>query len=175
MNRLLTPLVTAAATLALAAPAAACEGEALVPNAENLKQVRQATLCLVNVERRSRGLAGLRSNRKLAAAARRHSRMMAHRDFFDHVSPTGSTMVARITRVGYESWASLGENLAWGTGHLSIPKAIVRGWMNSPGHRENILRATFREIGIGVVPGTPVSLGSAERGATYTTNFGVRR
>ena len=178
MNRLLlTPLLTVAATLALAAPAAAaaCEGENLVPNAENLKQVRKATLCLLNGERRSSGLGGLRSNRRLTAAARRHSRTMARRDFFDHTSPTGSTMVARVTRVGYDRWASLGENIAWGTEHLATPKAIVRGWMNSPGHRANILRGTFREIGIGIVPGAPVNLGPGERGATYTTDFGVRR
>jgi len=84
-------------------------------------------------------------------------------------------MVGRVSSAGYNRWASLCENIAWGTEHLATPKGIVRGWMNSPGHRANILRGTFREIGIGIVVGAPTRLGPGERGATYTTDFGVRR
>jgi uncharacterized protein YkwD len=176
MPRLLaTTLSTAAATLALAAPAMACEGADLIPDAGNGKQVRQATLCLLNAERAQHGLGKLRQNERLRKAARRHSRAMVKRGFFEHTSPTGSTMVGRVSRAGYRSWASLGENIAWGSGHLATPGAIVRGWMNSPGHRDNILRGRFREIGIGVVAGAPTRLHPGEQGATYTTDFGVRR
>ena len=173
--RLATPLLTVTATLALAAPAAACEGASLVPDRANLEQVRKATLCLLNAERSSEGLQRLRANHKLQRAARGHSRTMVRRGFFDHTSPTGSTMTGRISRAGYRRWASLGENIAWGTGRLGTPEAIVEAWMNSPGHRANILRPTFREIGIGVVVGAPTQLGAGENGATYTTDFGVRR
>jgi len=64
----------------------------------------------------------------------------------------------------------VGENIAYGSGDRSSPRSIGAAWMNSPPHRANILRASFREIGIGLASGTPVSV----RGATYTTDFGQR-
>jgi hypothetical protein len=80
----------------------------------------------------------------------------------------------RIKRTGYirddRPWR-VGENLAWGTGALATPGAIVRAWMNSPGHRENILNAHYREIGVGVVPGNPARTDGA--GGTYATAFGT--
>jgi uncharacterized protein YkwD len=84
-------------------------------------------------------------------------------------------MAARILRTGYarnQGW-SLGENIAWGTGDLGTAGSIQRAWMESPGHRANILRPQFREIGIGIAVGAPVPGG--DEGATYTTDFGVRR
>lgn len=170
-----TSLLTLAATLAVAAPAAACDGAGLQPRKGNLSEIRSATLCLINQERSKRGLAKLHASRKLRKAAQRHSRNMAKRNFFDHTSPAGSTMVARITRAGYRSWASLGENIAWGSGNLATPRAIVRGWMRSPGHRQNMLRPGFREVGVGISFGLPVRARRGETGATYTTDFGVRR
>jgi hypothetical protein len=65
----------------------------------------------------------------------------------------------------------LGENLAWGTGGLATPGAIMQAWMNSPGHRENILNPDFREVGIGVVAGNPAAADGY--GATYATEFGA--
>jgi uncharacterized protein YkwD len=98
--------------------------------------------------------------------------------FFDHTSPSGSSMVDRIRRTGYtkraRSWA-LGENIAWGSGSLATAAEIHRGWMHSPGHRANILQRSFREIGIGIETGLPVRLSAAQSGATYTTDFGFRR
>ena len=66
----------------------------------------------------------------------------------------------------------MGENLASGEETAGTPHEIVEGWMNSPGHRANILRPEFREIGIGLAyePPQPVS----GRVAVYTTNFGGR-
>ena len=66
----------------------------------------------------------------------------------------------------------LGENLEWGTGALATPRGALESWMKSPGHRANILRRSFRELGVGVVLGVPVG---DTAGATYTVDFGVRR
>jgi uncharacterized protein YkwD len=134
-------------------------------------EVRVATLCLINAERRARGLAPLRQDRRLAAAGRRHARDMVRARYFAHDSRSGSEFHERIVRTGYARGrrATLGENLAWGTGAYAAPRRIVEGWMNSPGHRANILRRDFREIGIAVVAGTPRV---GRDGATYATEFG---
>jgi uncharacterized protein YkwD len=172
---------TILAVLALLAPAAsspaaaACRGEERLPAADTVTQARKATLCLLNAERRRHGAPRLRQNARLRRAAVRHSRAMVRQRFFSHVAPSGSTMVARIVNAGYRRWVSLGENIAWGSGTLAAPAAVVRGWMHSPGHRENLLNPRFREIGIGIVPGAPKSLHPGQTAATYTTNFGVRR
>lgn len=174
LPRLTTALLALAAVLVMAAPAsAACPGADLVPAKGNIKKVRKATLCLINAERRSHGLRKLRGHAKLVRAARRHSRDMVRRGYFEHTSPQGSTMSARVSRAGYSRWASLGENIAWGSGSLSTPHSIVRSWMNSSGHRANILHSRFREIGVGIALGAPQR--TSGRAATYTTDFGVRR
>jgi len=155
-----------------------CANTDLKPTRANLDLVRDAVLCLHNRERASRGLPRLKENPKLRRAAARHSDNMVSASFFDHTSPSGSTMVDRIRRTGYtsraRSWA-LGENIAWGSGRLATPAQIHRSWMNSSGHRANILQRSFREIGIGIETGLPVRLSAAQSGATYTTDFGYRR
>lgn len=176
---LLSPVLLACIALALpaAASAAECENAELMPSRENVAQVKQATLCLLNAERRSQGLARLRSDGQLAKAARRFSAHMVRERFFDHVSPSGSTLSSRVRGTSYlrgrvRSW-SLGENLAWGAGKRATPRSIVDAWMKSPGHRANILDERFRHIGIGVVIGAPQDVGSMPA-ATYTTDFGFR-
>ena len=95
--------------------------------------------------------------------------------FFEHTTPEGVTMVDRILRAKYvredEGWA-LGENLAWGTGSYGTPRGAVEAWMDSPGHRANILKRSFRDMGVGIVLGVPVSDAA---GTTYTVDFGVAR
>ena len=170
----------AGATAASSSPKAKrsqqCANTELVPDAGNVAAVRAAVLCLHNRERAERGLAPLRENPRLRRAAEGHSDNMVRAQFFDHTSPSGADMVDRILATGYArntGW-SLGENIAWGTGHLGTAGEIQRAWMRSPGHRANILRRQFREIGIGIAVGAPVdSAGLA--GATYTADFGVRR
>jgi uncharacterized protein YkwD len=167
------------AVLALAAPAGAsaatCSRADLAPSASGLAAARATTLCLVNDERTSHGLRPLSSNPRLVKAAREHSRDMVARHYFDHVAPGGSDLVTRLRHVHYISrrisWA-IGENIAWGTGSDATPQAIVEAWMESPGHRANILSTEFREAGIGVEPGLPETL--HEPGATYTLDFGRR-
>jgi hypothetical protein len=97
---------------------------------------------------------------------------MVQQAFFAHESPDGGTLVQRLTGVGYlhggDDWV-VGENIGWGQGPLSTPRAMVNAWMNSAGHRENILADDYREIGLGLAMGTP---SDRSWGATYTTDFG---
>jgi len=135
----------------------------------------RTTVCLLNRERRAHGLGKLRLNRRLSAAAKRHTRDMVRRRYFDHVSRGGRDVVDRLRNSGYISRAAswvVGENLAWGSGSRGTPRAIVRSWMHSPGHRRNILTPRFREIGIGIAFATPTR--SSSGGGTYTTTFGAR-
>lgn len=169
--------LTCLASLAVAIPAQACTDVNVEPDVLGAKRAAEVATCLVNVERTKRGLPKLKANKKLEKAATKYARLMVSRQFFDHVSPGGSTPVKRIKATGYMSGAlgwSVGENLAWGTGDLATPKNIVRSWMNSPGHRANILRRGFRELGMGVAEGAPVDLYDDEFGGTYVTSFGAR-
>jgi uncharacterized protein YkwD len=153
---------------------ASCANADLMPTAGNLSDVQVATLCLLNGERADAGLRPLSQNAALAKAALVQSKAMVADQFFDHLGKDGSDPVSRIRKAGYipavGTW-TVGENLAWGTGTLSTPKGVVGAWMKSQGHRENILRPTFKEIGFGIVAGNPRS--RSGDGATYATTFGV--
>jgi uncharacterized protein YkwD len=74
---------------------------------------------------------------------------MAEQNFFSHTAPEGDTMVDRV-RSARIFYFAVGENLFKGTNLRQPAVDAVEGWMNSPGHRENILRAEYREMGIGV-------------------------
>jgi uncharacterized protein YkwD len=154
-----------------------CTDAQLRPSAANLSLIDAATLCLVNRERTSRGLSALRADTDLQHAAQTHSVEMAAGDYFDHIAPTGSTPLSRMRAAGYifssHIGYAIGENIAWATLWLATPKAIVAGWMASPGHRANILDSSFRETGIGVSPHPVSSLAHGQSGAIYTQDFGV--
>ena len=171
-STLIAGLATAALLPAAPPQAAPCANADTVPGLVNGKQVRQATLCLINVKRRSAGRKPLRHNAGLALAGRRHARDMVRRRYFAHDSKAGRSFDDRIRSAGYlrgaRGGAVMGENLGWGSGSLATPRAMVRSWMRSPGHRANILRPAFREVGIAVVTKTPGGSG----GATYATEFG---
>jgi len=167
-----------ALALPASASAATCANADLMPDASNFAGVKKATLCLLNEERSARGLSRLTPNGQLGKAAQRYSASMVRQRFFDHVSPSGSTLDSRVRRgTSYLrgsvcSW-SLGENIAWGAGDRATPRKIVRFWMNSSGHRRNILDRRFRHIGIGVATGAPDDV-QGQPAATYTTDFGSR-
>jgi uncharacterized protein YkwD len=152
-----------------------CADADLEATGENLGRIRDAILCLHNKVRAEHDLPALRENRRLRKAALGHSKDMVQDRFFEHTTPDGVTMVDRILKAKYvredEGWV-LGENLAWGTGSLGTPRGAVDAWMNSPGHRANVLKKAYRELGVGVVVGVPVSDAA---GATYTVDFGARR
>lgn len=169
-------LAAAVAVCALAAPASAladCPGADVVPDAGSLTSAGQSTLCLLNEQRAGQGLRALTEDKRLTDASVAYSKRMVAEQFFDHVAPNGSSLVQRLTGVGYISddvnW-SAGENIAWGQGDLSTPRSIVTAWMNSPGHRANILNGDFTQIGLGLAVGSPVD---PAWGATYTTDFGA--
>ncbi len=153
-----------------------CPNTQLRPSRQDLALIRTATLCLVNRERLSHGMAALAPNAHLEAAAQGHSADMAAGDYFEHDGRHGDTPLSRMrasgyifsSRIGY----AVGENIAWATLGLSTPNAIVSSWMTSPGHRANILDATFRETGIGVSPHPLASLAHGQSGAIYTQDFG---
>ncbi len=122
----------------------------------------------INRVRSARGLPQLQVGPRLQAAARAHSRAMARSGSFTH-----GNWYYRLRRFGVRGRV-LGENIAWGVGHLGSPRQIMRAWMNSPGHRANILNRRFREVGIGIVFHAPRGSAAAVA-ATYTTTFGYRR
>jgi uncharacterized protein YkwD len=111
---------------------------------------------------------------RLQLAAQRYVADMVTRRFFDHVDPGGLNPQDRILMAGYPATnAWTGENLAYGTGPEGSPAEIVDRWMHSPGHKENILRAAFTQIGIGVAFDVPKQEpAGTDPGATYSTSFG---
>ena len=135
----------------------------------------KATRCLINNERRKRGLGGLSAENKLKKAAKKHSARMVSAGCFAHTCPGEPDLFARLASVGYLpcncSW-SAGENIAWGKGKYSTPAAIVAGWMASSGHREMILNGTMKEVNVGVRKGKPGSPGASA--GTYTADFGFK-
>jgi len=169
--------VTAAAKKPVKATVAAapCTNTDVMPTAENLELVRAAILCLHNQIRTQAGLPGLKDNAKLRKAALGQSNDMVANGYFDHTSLEGDTFVDRILAAGYakrnDGW-TLGENLAWGTGDLSTAQGVMNAWMNSAGHKANIVKKAYREVGIGIRLGVPTDDGV---GATITADFGARR
>ncbi|HUH80983.1 MAG TPA: CAP domain-containing protein [Solirubrobacteraceae bacterium] len=164
-------------TVTVASPSdGPCQGAGLIPGEEDLDDVRAATLCLVNRERAAHGEGPLATNSDLQHAAQDHSESMASGAYFEHSGP-GGTFLQRIMASGYlpgpNALYSVGENIAYGTLQDATPASIVAAWMRSPGHRANILNSSFREIGIGIAPHLPASLGGGEVGAMYTEDFGV--
>jgi uncharacterized protein YkwD len=118
-----------------------------------------AIVALVNIERKRAGLPALRTDPLLRQAARAHSKDMARRDFCAHVNPDGTTPVERMRMAGYPQPG--GENVARGQ---VTAREVMRAWMASPGHRENVLSPTFAVVGVGAYfgPGGPC----------WTQNFG---
>ena len=161
-------------TVKATAAAAPCANTDLTPAADNVNLVAAAILCLHNQVRAQYGLPALKSNVKLQKSAIGHSVDMVNEGFFDHTNPAGDTFVDRIVNAGYvkrnDGW-TLGENLAWGTGDLSTPAGVMNAWMNSAGHKANILKRGYKEVGIGIRLGTPSDQGV---GATITADFGAK-
>lgn len=102
---------------------------------------------LVNAIRRENGLGELRINWELCRVARYKSQDMVDKRYFSHTSPTYGTPFQMIQAFGL-TYRTAGENIAYG---YSTPQQVVTGWMNSEGHRKNILNANFTQIGVGYV------------------------
>lgn len=120
----------------------------------------------INERRVAHGLSELTHESGLREIARGHSQNMATTGFFDHTAPDGDTFEDRYAQAGYDCRVPTGdgqyligaENIAYRTSLESdehaIAEAIVEGWMDSPGHRENILRPAWENEGIGVAVAT---------------------
>ncbi|PHV69274.1 serine protease [Sporanaerobium hydrogeniformans] len=100
---------------------------------------------LVNVERAKQGLKALTMDESVRKVARAKSTDMSQKNYFSHTSPTYGSPFDMLKSFGI-SYKSAGENIAQG---YPTPEAVVTGWMNSPGHRANILNASYTHIGVG--------------------------
>ena len=171
-RRYLSVVAAGVAALALAAPANAssCANTDVNPNNVSLSVANQATLCLLNEQRRAYNLRALRENSRLDLASVRHALDMARNNYFAHGDFVGRIRAAHYLD-GARSWY-VGENIAWGSYSYATPRSIVRNWMNSPPHRANILNRRFRDIGIGIARGAPRA--GVSNAATYVTDFGTR-
>ncbi|MGW3560411.1 sigma-70 family RNA polymerase sigma factor [Streptomyces sp. NPDC000963] len=124
--------------------------------------VEEQVIALVNAERAKEGCGPVTGNSLLARAAQGHSDDMAARDFFDHTNPDGAGPGERVTATGY-GWSTYGENIAMGQ---RTAEQVMESWMNSPGHRANILNCSFKELGVGLHTG--------DGGPYWTQVFGAR-
>jgi hypothetical protein len=123
----------------------------------------QETMALINQKRLDAGLPALPIDARLLVAARGHSEDMATNDFFSHVGSDGSSFVQRVRAAGYPAPRS--ENIAAG---YPSPAAAVEAWITSPGHRQNILDAVARHIGVGIAVDA-----DSTYGRYWTNEFGM--
>jgi uncharacterized protein YkwD len=149
----LTRLACAALALSLAAPSS---GSAEAPG--NLQQLRSEALDLVNQSREQEGLPPLQPGTALNEAAQAHAEDMLARDYYAHVAPDGTTPADRYAAAGGSRWRLIEENIAR-CAECRPPVAeseaqrLHRGWMDSPGHRKNILAEGITRFGFGVAVG----------------------
>ncbi len=117
----------------------------------------------MNKERAAAGCSPVTANDKLTRAADDYSDVMASSGVMSHTGPDGSTMTSRVEAAGYQ-WSTLGENIARGQADAA---SVMDSWMNSQGHRANILNCSFKELGVGVHVG--------DGGPWWTQDFGASR
>lgn len=113
----------------------------------SITSYEQQIIDLVNVQRKNYGLSELKANWELSRVARIKSQDMRDNGYFSHTSPIYGSPFTMIKNFGI-SYRSAGENIARGQ---KTPQAVVNAWMNSEGHRANILNASFTQIGVGYV------------------------
>lgn len=130
-----TSTIAAAALLGGAHPAAAADSTA---------ELRTAVVKLTNVARANKGCGPLTANAQLTTAAQRHAKDMAAKGYFSHTSADGTSWDARIRSAGFKKPG--GENIAQG---FKTPARVLQAWLESPGHRRNILDCAFTSIGVG--------------------------
>ncbi|MGW8365279.1 CAP domain-containing protein [Streptomyces wedmorensis] len=148
------PAVSAAVAPTAVAPAAA---------GAKARQFVEEVVELANTERERAGCGPLRSENRLRTAAQGHADDMAARGYYEHHTPEGRDAGDRITGAGYV-WSTWGENIHRGP---RTPAHAMEDWMNSPGHRANILNCAFRDIGVGVT--------LTSNGPWWVQDFGARR
>ena len=120
---------------------------------------QQQVLDLVNAERTKRGIAALTLDSSLSSVATKKSQDMVNKNYFDHTSPTYGSPFDMMKQVGI-SYRTAGENIAKGQ---KTPQEVVTAWMNSEGHRKNILNPDFTNLGVGIAKDS--------NGTTYWTQM----
>lgn len=116
-----------------------------IPNIDSIKALENEVIRLVNIERQRNGLAPLKQNWELSRVARYKSQDMINKNYFSHQSPTYGTPFQMMSSFGIR-YSAAGENIARGQ---RTPAEVMKAWMNSPGHRANILSAVYNQIGVG--------------------------
>ena len=122
------------------------------PDEEKLQEIESLEVqCLneVNRLRQSHRLVPLVFSENLLQVARSYSRRMAEEKFFSHNDPEGRSVRERVTEANIK-WRMVGENLAFSNGYINPVAISLRGWMDSPGHRRNLLDPDWRHTAIGV-------------------------
>lgn len=117
-----------------------------IPNIDSVKELETEVIRLVNIERSNRGLQTLKQHWELSRVARYKSQDMINKGYFAHNSPTYGSPFKMIESFGIK-FSAAAENIAQGQ---RTPKEVMNAWMNSPGHRNNILSQSFYQIGVGV-------------------------
>jgi len=117
-----------------------------VPNIDDIKAIETEVIRLVNVQRANAGLMMLTQNWQLSRVARYKSQDMIDKNYFSHQSPTYGSPFVMMESFGMH-FSSAGENIAMGQNSAA---AVMNAWMNSPGHRANILSASYSQIGVGL-------------------------
>lgn len=134
-----------------------------IPDLSGTKSIESQVITLTNQERAKNGLKPLTANWELSRVARYKAMDMRDKNYFSHTSPTYGDPFTMMKNFGI-TYTAAAENIAAGQ---ATPQAVVQAWMNSAGHRANILNATYTEIGVGYAQG-----GSYK---TYWSQMFIRR
>ena len=133
-----------------------------IPSIDDVKTLEAEVVRLVNAERAKRGLSMLSQNWEVSRVARYKSQDMIDKRYFAHQSPTYGSPFVMLDNFGIK-FSAAGENIAYGQ---RTPTEVMNAWMNSPGHRSNILSATYNQIGVGVA--------KAANGTFYWTQMFIK-
>lgn len=133
-----------------------------IPSIDNVKTLEQQVINLVNKHRAANGLAPLACNWELCRVARFKSQDMINKKYFSHQSPTYGSPFTMMQSFGIRFSAG-GENIAYGQ---RTPQDVMNAWMNSPGHRNNIMSPIYTQIGVGVA--------KASNGTYYWTQMFIK-
>ena len=151
------------AACALVAFATLGAGSANAARLLHLSRAERTLLTAINSARAAAGVPPLRASVSLSSAAAWQSQVLAQAGYIDHTSPDGSTLLDRLTRVRWHG-TTAGEDLAV----APTPSDAVAMWMQSPGHRENLLRPSFHTVGLGLARG----VWSGREAVYVTADFG---
>ncbi|HEV8712808.1 MAG TPA: CAP domain-containing protein [Candidatus Binatia bacterium] len=137
------------------------------PGETSAREIEEEVFRSVNQERAEKGLPPLQENPQLQQIARRHSEDMAARHFFGHLNPDGQDVVDRLRAQGVKDFTAAGENIFNGKKVADPAQATVREWLDSPGHRRNLLNPRYTAGGVGI--------SQDEKDAIYVTQVYMER